>query len=313
MATNKTKDRFFRSYEINIKCPSGTLFTIKPPFSMNAQITRNTLATANKCNLTIYNLSSTTRAQLYKDRYAFTQYWQIIIKAGYTGGYTHYNFNAQQQFILPTVFQGNIYQCSSQKNGNTWETTFECFDGGYAIQNGFTSQTFTKGTDIATMLRTVISDMPNAITGILSNSYTGTTQRGKTLFGQSSDILTQETQGGWFIDNETINVLKNNECISSEVILLDLSRLRNTPKKRETFVDCDCLFFPEVQIGKICQLYSPEDLGTPPLNGDPYRRILYGQYKIMGITHNINISSADCGEATTTLSLYYGSEGITLG
>jgi len=310
---DRTKERFDRDYDIQILSPTGQLFNIKPPFSMNAQITRNTLASANKCSLTIYNLSPETRAQLYKDRYALTQYWQIIIRAGYTGGYIHYGFNARKQFLLPLVFQGNIYECYSQKNGNNWETTFDCFDGGFGIQNGVTAQSFTAGTDLKTMLTGVINDMPYILTGIIGSSFTGSAQRGKVLFGQSSEIMSQETNNNWFVDNEKINILNDNEVISTDVILLDKSRLKTTPKRRETFLDCDCMFFPEAEVGKICQLYSVNDIGTFPLAGDPYRRLMYGQYKIMGITHNINISGADCGESTTTLALYYGAEGLKVG
>ena len=59
----------------------------------------------------------------------------------------------------------------------------------------------------------------------------------------------------------------------------------------------DMLFFPEVEIGKLCELRSSAE-------------IYNGQYKILGFTHNIMISDTVPGPSKTTLSLYAGAAGL---
>jgi hypothetical protein len=286
-------DRYIRSYEIQILTPKGEAVNIRPPFSVNFQITRNVMASANKCSLTIFNLGANTRAKLYKDRFNLTDYWQITIKASYLGRNTAMGLSGGVS--LPTVFQGSIYECSSQKKQINWETTFDCFDGGFGIQNGFTSTTLAKGHDFGTMIKTVIADMPNTIAGVIGNKSQNpdTSMRGKSLMGPSYDVLSQETNGKNFIDNEKLNVLADNEVLPGAVIVLDASLLRTTPKRREAFLDCELNFFPEAQVGRYCDLKSQETMYN-------------GQYEIKGFTHNVSIQGDNCGDASTTINLYKG-------
>jgi hypothetical protein len=290
-------DRYILSYQIQITTPQNEVIDIRPPFSMNAQITRNTLASANKCTLTIYNLGETTRSRLYKDRFKTAEYWQLIIKAGYLGLDAAMG---QSVISLPTVFQGSIYECSSQKKGHTYETVFDCFDGGQAIQNGFTSRTIAKGFDFTDALKKIIDDMPNTIAGIIGNKQNNpdTSMRGKVFFGNSYDVLTQETNGQQFIDCETVHVLNDNEVLPGEVIKIDQALLRTTPKRREAFLDCELNFFPEAQTKRYCELNSKE-------------KMYNGQYEITGFTHNIVIQGDTCGDSNTMISLDYGALGLT--
>jgi hypothetical protein len=288
-------DRVYRSYKITITNPAGIQVTIEPPISVNFQITRNTLASANKCSLTVYNLAQSTRNTLRKDRYNLAEYWKIEIKSGYIGTQPHYGF---VPFELPLVFQGNIYECSSYRKRHTFETNFDCFDGGFGIQNGFTSASFGANTDFKTMIQTAISNMPNLINGIMSPEITSkTSTRGQVLFGPSYDVLNQLTGGSHFIDCEKVNVLTGAEVKAGGAVVLDASMLKATPKRHDALLDCECLFFPEAEPGIICSLNSQES-------------IYNGQYAIMGFAHNVAIQSDMCGDATTTISLQYGAQGL---
>jgi hypothetical protein len=272
-----------RNYEIQILTPQNELITIKPPFSMRCNIKRNTLASTNTTSLTLINLSELNRAKLYKDRYTFTEYWQMTIKAGY------------EKMI--TLFQGNLYEVYSYKEGTEWYTQIEAYDGQYAIQNGFISETVQKETPQENVINTVIKAFPQMIKGKIGIPGEGENKRGKVLFGPVKGVMDQETNGKWFIDKETIHAIDNDEVISNEVIVLDSQLLKTTPKRRDTFLDCDCLFFPEAEIGYYCQLESKFT-------------IYNGQYKIIGFEHDINISGAECGESNTKISLYAGARNL---
>lgn len=271
--------KFGRTYEIQITTPGNQQIIIRPPFTVQFSITRNTLASANGCTLSIINLGRNTRNKIYKDRFTLSEYWGLVIRAGYNK--------------LATVFRGNILEASSTKQGTDWVTKITGFDGLHGIQNGFTSETFSAGTSQKNLLETAINDMPEIIAGVLGSPADGETERGKVLFGQSKDVIAEETGGLYFIDNEKLNAIARDEVIGGRIITLDQDQLLSTPNRREQVIDCDLLFWPDLQIGFLCNLISTE----PVYNGE---------YKIIGFTHNVTISQSISGTAKTKLYLDAG-------
>lgn len=276
--------KFIRNYLILVQNPQGETLEIKPPFSIKFDITRNTLASANSCSLSLYNLSPSTRNRLYKDRYEITNYWQIIIKAGYRD--------------LKTVFQGNIYEANSSKQGTEYITKIDCFDGFNGIQNGFISETVSAKTSKASVFRKIINTMPNVIAGTIGSQGDETTgPRGEALMGQSSEVLGTQTQGNYFIDNEVVNILEPDEVLSKQVLILDSKELITTPKRSDTFLECPILFYPDANVGVLCEVRSRIE-------------IYNGQYKTMGFKHSYTYMNNSVGSATTIMSLYIGANGL---
>lgn len=278
------RGKFDRTYRLDIFTPSDKQLTIVPPFSIKFGLTRNTLASANRATIEVVNRGPQTRNQIFKDRFSITEYWQVQLQAGYNNR-------------LHEIFTGNILEAYSVKENTEWKTRLDCFDGMNAIQNGFTSITVEKNTPKQNYLKQIINDMPNTITGVLGSPADGKSPRGKALVGQSSSILTQETGGKWFIDKEKLNILENVEVLPGSIIKLDPDDLLSTPRRREAFLDVQVLFQPQVQIGRIYEIESLEARYN-------------GQYKIIGFNHNVEISGASAGSATTMLSLYFGAEGL---
>ena len=202
------RGKFGRTYRLDIFNPSGKQITIEPPFTIQFNITRNTLASANKASITIINLGPATRNQIFKDRFSISEYWRIQLQAGYNNR-------------LHNIFTGNMYEGFSYKEKTEWFTQLECFDGMDAIQNGFTSLTVNKETPKENYLRSIINDMPNVVAGLFGSPSEGESPRGKSLIGQSSELLGQETGGKYFIDNETVQVLGDGEVLPGSVIKLD--------------------------------------------------------------------------------------------
>lgn len=277
--------KFQRNYEITIQNPSGDTLVIRPPFTAKIQVSRSTNSSVNQSTVTLYNLSKNTRNAIYKDRYEIITYWQMIIRAGYGKK-------------LYTIFQGNITQSQSTKQGTDWVTTIKASDGMYAVQNGITSQSIAANTPNVNVLTTVIKDFPNIAAGVFGSIAGGETSRGQVYFGSTSDILDDFTGGNYFIDGEKVNVLTDEEVIASlPVILLDGRQLLQTPQRSETFINVSILFEPSVNIGGFAEVRSSE-------------AVYNGQYKIMGIDHNITISESVAGAAETSLSLYAGAQAL---
>lgn len=276
--------KFQRNYRLDIFTPEGDRITIQSPLSIEFTITRNTRASANKAYITLYNLGLSTRSRIFKDRYSTTEYFRVILTAGY-GRRLH------------TVFTGNILEAYSYRDQTEWVTVIDAYDGLDAIQNSNILQSITRGTPLRDIARTVIQTMTNAVSGALGSPVDGELTRGNVLAGRSTDVLSELTDGQWFIDLETVNVLANNEVLPGLVTSLDPSTLLQTPRRRDAMLEVVTLFEPQVQVAQIYDIRSLEP-------------IYNGQYIVIGFNHDVVISSAQNGQARTTLTLDFGTAGI---
>lgn len=276
--------KFQRNYRLEITTPQGKRLTINPPLTLVFNLTRNTLASANKCSIKIYNLGKNTRSQIYKDRFTTTEYWAISLRAGYGNG-------------LKEVFKGNIYEASSTKEKTEWITSIECFDGLDAIQNGFTSTTIEKNTSKKDILKKIVDDMPNIVAGVFGSASEGESPRGQVLVGQSSSLLGDVSGNNYFIDNEVVNILTDDEVIKGKAIQLDSGQLLATPKRQDALLWVPVLFLPEITVGNVCVIESLE-------------AIYNGTYKVVGFSHSVTISQAIPGDAVTQIQLYFGVNGL---
>jgi len=271
--------KWSRNYRLDIFTPSNEQITIELPFTLQLNIQRDVGSSANKGTFTIFNLGEATRNKIYKDRFTITEYWRVRLWAGY-GNRLHEGFT------------GNALEAYSYKNGTDWMTVIDCFDGMDAIQNGFTSMTVQKDTSHLDVFKKVINDMPNVTAGLIGALGDGSAARGKSLIGQSSEILNIETDGQFYIDKETVNILTDEEVISGDVVVLDSDQLLQTPRRRDSFIDLVTLFEPAVQVGQIYEINSLESRFN-------------GQYAIKGFNHSGVISASVNGQMTTNLSVWY--------
>ena len=279
------RGKFGRNYRLDIFTPLGQNITIAPPFSIQFNLNRNVLSSANRGDVTLYNLGSPTRNQIYKDRFSLVTEWPIILHAGY-GNRLH------------TIFKGKIFEAYSYKQGTEWLTKITFFDGMDAIQNGYSSITVEKDTQKSNILDMLINDMPGTIKGLFGSiADDGEAPRGKSLIGQSSELMSIETDDNWFIDLERVNVLTNEEVIGGDVIRLDRDNLLGTPRRRETYLEIPALFEAQINVGHVYEIESLEAKYN-------------GQYKVLGFNHNVTISNAAAGQAITNITLQFGAAGL---
>jgi hypothetical protein len=244
------------------------------------------MSKTNNATVTIYNLAQGTRNGLYKDKYTTAKYWQMFIMAGYG------------KSELYEIFRGNIQEAFSYKKPPEWITEISAYDGSYAIQNSFTNETVVKQTSIKDMLIRTIHTMPQILPGVLGKAASEETNaRGQVLMGPSYDIIQQLSGGQAFIDSEVLNILAPDEVMTGKAFVIsggDNGIMLETPRRREQFLEVNCLFSPEIRVGHICEIQSAESKYN-------------GQYKVYGIKHSGTFSQAQCGDATTMVSLYRGS------
>lgn len=238
--------RFNRDYELVIGI-GGQAVVIRPPLRVQFDYLKSINGGVNKCTLKIYNLSETNRLKLVKDEEQ-VKYIPIILRVGYNNS-------------LETVFKGSAHKASNE-GGVDRPTNIEALDGGFDVLNSFTNRTI-KGRDVA--LSAIIEDMPNTKVG--KAKIESNLKRPKVLIGSSSQLIEKMMPEGssYYIDNEQLFIIKDDEVVSSFVPLVTASTgLLNTPVRQSGIVTFNTLMNPTLKIGGLCELRSKI---APHLNG----------------------------------------------
>ncbi len=281
MASSNLK--FGRNFELRVGTEDDQILTVTLPFSIEFDITRNTLTSANVCQIRIYNLSKLNRNRLRFNISNFGgPYRPISLRAGYGDN-------------LAEVFSGNVSQAWSIREGTNYVTQIECYDGGFAFVNGVTDRQFAAGTPQASVIRSLMGDLPNVKPGAVG-AYTGVLSRGNTYSGNTASILTQLTGGGFFVDNGKANALGTSEYVTPPGGILTInaaSGILNTPILEQTIVRFDMLFEPSLNVGSAVFLESVTEENFT------------GLYKITAVKHRGMISGAVAGKCTTSGEFFY--------
>lgn len=272
-------DKFGRSYKLEIETSSGATLTIEPPLTVEFDITRNVLSSANISSIRVYNLSQKNRDQIRKDSWATWDLRSIVLYAGYGKN-------------MPKIFAGNISQAWSVREGTNFITQIESFDSGFSMLNSQTNISFPAATPQRTVIQTLAGSMPDVSIGFIGN-YSGVTGRGNSYSGNTADILRELTGGGFFIDNGKVYCLSDTECFTGEIAVIDSSTgLLGTPIREETFLNFDIIFEPRLVVGQKIELRSSTAAN------------FNGFYKVVSVKHRGTISDAVCGNAVTSVGLF---------
>lgn len=291
---------------VEVKEDDGAITTleIKNPLTVEFFIDKNVNSQANLLDLKIYNLAEKTRNLLIQDKFNLLdfgsgkRYRKIVLKAGYG-------------INTPIIFIGNLIESYSFRQGTEVITQIYAYDGLYGMVNSYADLTLSKGISKLDAVNKLISTLNKIEKGIITN-LEGELKRGA-LYNENSYLLIKNnyrdyisvnngvqtiTQRNIFVENEKINILNVNDFIDQGYIIEISSDtgLLNTPKRRETFIECDILFDPNIIAGQLIELKSS------------FNKMFNGVYKVYGFTHNVVISEANGGDAITTLQLYLGTK-----
>ncbi len=275
--------KFGRNYSLSVETGFGNTVTIAPPFTLELDITRNTMAGANVCHLRIYNLGVFTRESLAFNAFNQTEFRSLQLQAGYGSQ-------------LSTIFYGNVTQCWSVREKVNFITEIECYDGGFAIINAPTNwagASFDAGTPMQVVIETLMNALPNVTIGAIGDfSSLPPLLKYTTYSGNPAKILFDITGGAFFIDNSKAFCLAPDEYVVAEsegsaILISDATGLLNTPVREQSLIRFEMLFEPTLNIGSLADVQSKT---FPAVNG---------QYKITAIKHRGIISSTVCGNLVT--------------
>lgn len=240
------QSRFNRDYEFSVQVSGSQAVTIIPPMHIAFNGEKSYQGGLNRMTIKIYNLKEKNRLALVKDSEQ-----NKIIPAALSVGYA----NGKQ-----IVFKGTVHVGKNYREGADLVTELECYDGGYDFINSFTAKTI-KGDAVSAIL----DDMPNTKKGKITEQQQ--LVRPKVIIGQSVKFLDNILgyDQSWFIDNEQLYIMKQDEVVSSYIPDVKASTgLLNTPTREYSKITFDTLMNPELRIKGLCNLIS---VNAPHLNG----------------------------------------------
>ena len=300
--------KFGRKYKLFIETQDeqGEIQTLEiaNPMSIKFTIDKSLTSQVNGLDLKIYNLAPNTRKLLIQDKFNILdfgsgkRYRRVILKAGYG-------------INVPTIFVGSITEAYSFRQGVDVITQIMAFDGLYGMANSFSSLTLNGGISKNEMLNYLIQDLNKIEKGIITN-INGELSRGA-LLNENTYFLIKEnfrdyvsvnngkqviTSRDIFINDEKLNILNKNDYIDVGYVMEISSDtgLLNVPIRRETYLEIDILFDPNIIVGQMIEVKST------------FNKYFNGLYKVYGVRHDVEITEESGGDAITSLQLWIGTK-----
>jgi len=272
-----------RKYRLEIQNVYGLTTIIEPPFTIDFDIKKAIFANVCTGSITVYNLGERTRNEIYKDvtQVNLENIRAVELFAGYEG----------EQ--LPRIFGGTISHCYSRRQGVDFLTTIEVNSGSDYLANSYVNLDVPKGTKVSDMMAQVAYQI-NPKARVLVGDYAGEFKRACSLCGPADKIIKDYTGGNFFIDDDTIFLLSDDECVNGVLNEFNAeSGLLGSPQREETFLVFDVIFEPRVSMFQKIKLTSST---TDFFNGE---------FKVVGIHHVGTISEAIGGTAKTSIRVEF--------
>lgn len=292
-----------RCFWMQIQGASRT-WTFQSPLTLEVNVTRAAFNSLADGVFRIYNLNEATRKDIYQDWYDQGNYRQITLRAGYRSWTTVYGppdpQGLQNLQSLPLIFQGNITKAYSQREGSSWVTTVNGWDGGYATTQGDANAPLAAGVSLFEQFQTLIAAMGDTVSvGYIDPALQSVSLRGVSLVGSPWNKITQLARSIYataFIDLEKVYVVAVGNIIPDVTgglqIISPSTGLLDTPMKQNTQVSFDLIFEPRLKIGQQIILQSIETVNN-------------GTYAVVGLDHTGMISDAVGGDMRTRVYCYY--------
>lgn len=252
-----SRQDFIRDYELSVRVGEVDVI-IKPPMRVEFSAVKSISGQLNKILLAVYNLEPSKRLELYKD-VEDVKVMPLLLFVGYQGR-------------MELIFRGTIGWCASDCEGADIVTRIRCFDGGSDFVSSFICKTVTAN-DVA--IDSVLEALPLVGKGKISERQQ--TIRPRVLVGSPSRVLDSlvETTERWYVDNERLYILKDNEVVGEYIPLVSAATgLISAPTRAVKRVTFKTLINPSVSIGKRARV---ESVLAPHLNG---------VYKVEDITYS---------------------------
>ena len=283
---NKIYRLFIQKQDIDGN-PLNEGIIITNPISIKFNINRSIYSGIAEMNIDIYNLSPSTRNQLFKDFYFDIEKQKplfIALSAGYA------------TTELSTIFVGDVWSSYTVREGCNVITRIQAKTGLRNLAQTV-ELTLEAGMTVEDVVAACMKELPNLDSNYqVAEDYVF--HEPVSLMGKPLAIIKKyNSNKNVFVDLNNVYILGQEEAIPGWIPLInDASGLLNAPERRTGTLVFNMMFEPRLQLAQIIQLDSHL---APQFNG---------QYKIFGIKHQGIISDTSNSRATTTVEVNIGAE-----
>lgn len=288
--------KFGRYYSMLAEGQHGTIqnggaHIISFPLTCRFQVINDNTFTLGTATFQVYNLAADVRADLYKDPFEILLYKQLIFSAGYQ--------NEPDKVVQ--IFQGNIIQCYSYRQGGDWITEIVAADGSWMQDNATIDLSIQNGYSFKYIAQKLVEAMsPTVQVGLISSLITSeaVNTRGLTLSGSPFDLLVRQTTPRKltaYIYQEKCHILTQSEYISVAGGVKEISNdtgILGSPKMQAYQVIVRMIFEPKIVVQQNIQLKTIQNSR------------MSGPYLVARVTHRGTISGAVCEDLVTEVNLY---------
>lgn len=219
----------------------GRELTITNPFRIQFEAVKSIAGFGlNKLNAKLYGLAERNRDYFVKD-VEQRKFLRLELSAGYSGN-------------VKKIFTGDLHRGSNKLTKDGFETSFECFDGGFDYINSYTSRTVVGKQNT---VNAILQDMPNTQKGKVKDFPQ--LVRPKVLMGASSKLLEDFTGPGesFYIEDGRVNIIKNGEIVTTLIPVVNSDTgLIGTPEREFSRVTFETLMNPSIVPGGRVELRS---------------------------------------------------------
>lgn len=222
---------------------SAESIVIDGGLTISFDLTKTITSEPNEATISIVNLNQSTR-NLITDK----KYNRILLNAGYGDD-------------MRTLFVGYIDEVENRKDSTDITTTMTCSDGSKDYREARTAVTVKKGQSDKEIVKEVLKDMPNTETGIQEYKKETKLPRGKTLVGNSREILktvAKNQDANWSIqDNKLLILPKTSALANNEGFLIqEGTGMIGSPQKTSDGLEVRCLLNNIMRVGQLCRVVS---------------------------------------------------------
>lgn len=266
--------------------------TIPPEFTVEFEVRREALASAQEATFRIYNLGPVTRDKVFVDVNTYA-----TDEAG-TAVRRRVKFFAGYGDFKPLIFNGYIRSAVSYRNGVDFITEIQCYDGGEDMAQAYVAHTM-GGAGATTTFEDALKFLNTKLPGTTGAPIIGewpktvTTERGLTLVGSVWNLTQTYSGGTAIIDNSQLKVLNEDEAIRGEIAVISSDTgLLGTPRRGLNRIEVTMLFEPRFTLLQVVDLQSET------------WKTVNRTYQVAGFTHRGTISPVVAGDCTTEVILY---------
>ena len=294
-----------RTYRLEVR-GRQRLHVLEDPLTLDFDVERQEFSAAQDSKFTLYNLSKSSRDDIFLDRELRGLKDDEILPITFSAGY-------ESQGKQAVIFKGNVVGAYTQRNGSELVTHVQAMDSGQAIANSTVDKPVPAGWDFIGTLKDVMRTLKGVKVGEVSVALPPGWTAGPAVFcGNTWEELQKYVPDGGrlFIDNGTVHLLGQNNALLSTGglnLLNAKSGLLNIPIKNGNTTMVSCVFEPNLFVGQALTLESsffPEAGQTKPTGPS-----VNGLYKVIGIHHHGRISGVDSSQAITDLTLLRANSG----